>query len=73
MFTIDTVPKDQDVLLYGDGGWYQGRWSSEFNMWSEVTLAFHGCGCCSGSASTPGGWLPLPSTEIERGPETDTR
>ena len=65
MNKIESAPKDVQLLLYGDGGWYQGAWVSEFNMWAATTLLFDGCGCCGESPSTPEGWLPLPSTEIE--------
>jgi hypothetical protein len=65
---METAPKDKEILLYGDGGWYQGSWDNDMNMWRDKTLLFHGCGCCESSPSPPEGWVSLPSTTIDNDP-----
>lgn len=56
----ENTPKNVLILLKIEGQWLQGLYNSKYNSWEVAWLAYHGCGCCGESLSTPTHWLPLP-------------
>lgn len=63
---MNTAPKDEPILLYGEGHWYEGQWGvHDLDRFEPIRLDYHGCGCCGGSPPIPEGWMPLPSNVVE--------